>query len=35
MVEFDELSDEGKELLKELVIEKIKQMPDNYKLSIG
>ena len=35
MGEFKELSEEGKELLKELVIARIKQMPDNLRLSIG
>ena len=33
--EYDKLSPEGKEALKEIVIARIKQMPDNFRLSIG
>ena len=37
--EFDEywnnLSEENKELIKEIVIERLRRMPDNIRLSIG
>jgi len=35
MDDCENLSDEAKEILKEITIENIKRMPDNFKLSIG